>query len=287
MQARIVLQQQHKKMFPNDRPTFPQPPLQLGSSSERNDSSIRSNLPREASIKVRKTEYKQVLKARAMENLKDKRKLLRDQVRDPFAAHHQVGSSSSLEFNPYDEYMNACRLELERLMAEDKGSMTDDEYNELLWELQQEIENEFQEEDEEQLREYEEQQRLEAQDMDELINFYEKSVFLCPVCKKNNLHETKHSLCCKCGLRIPTSVRFYLLFFNYIYNNNYLSFFNHDATIFVEIGKFILKLMQLQLNGLSVKFVSQQVIDCYGEHKLQCNKGMFCDSSSVFWRILN
>ncbi|KAF0972487.1 hypothetical protein FDP41_009390 [Naegleria fowleri] len=218
-------------MFPNDRPTFPQPPLQLGSSSERNDSSIRSNLPREASIKVRKTEYKQVLKARAMENLKDKRKLLRDQVRDPFAAHHQVGSSSSLEFNPYDEYMNACRLELERLMAEDKGSMTDDEYNELLWELQQEIENEFQEEDEEQLREYEEQQRLEAQDMDELINFYEKSVFLCPVCKKNNLHETKHSLCCKCGLRIPTS-----------------------------------------LNGLSVKFVSQQVIDCYGEHKLQCNK---------------
>ena len=176
-----------KTMLEENSTTTPPPP-----SSE--------HMPRAASIKVRQSEYKDVLKKRAMDNLVEKRQQLRDVMRDPL--HYQ-----SLNF--HDEYVQSCKLELERILRQEKGTMTDDEYNNLLWELEQEIEKELKEEEEEFLKEYEEQQRMEAQDMEELINFYEKSVFLCPFCKKNYLHETKHSLFCKCGLRIPTSVRFY------------------------------------------------------------------------------
>ena len=75
-------------------------------------------------------------------------------------------------------------------------------------ELGKEIEKEVKEEEEEYLKQLEEEETLEADDLEQLINYYEKSVFLCPLCKKNHLLETKHSLFCKCGLRVPTSVRF-------------------------------------------------------------------------------
>jgi len=141
-----------------------------------------------------------VIKKRTMENLKRRRKELRDMIRDP-----------TLQFQhdeQYQEYINICKKELEDMLSREKGDMTDDEYFELLLEMEREIENEIRKEEEELIAEYELNQQMEALDMEELIDFYEKSVFLCPLCRKNPLLETKHSLFCKCGLRVPTSVRF-------------------------------------------------------------------------------
>lgn len=167
-------------------------------NSNQTDNSY--HLPRSASIKVKKGEYKDVIKKRTMENLKRRRKELRDMIRDP-----------TLQFQhdeQYQEYINICKKELEDMLSREKGDMTDDEYFELLLEMEREIENEIRKEEEELIAEYELNQQMEALDMEELIDFYEKSVFLCPLCRKNPLLETKHSLFCKCGLRVPTSVRF-------------------------------------------------------------------------------
>ena len=166
------------------------------------NTNISNNHLREASIKVKKSEYKNLIKQRAIQNVKEKRRQLQDLIRDPFS------NSNNNELAIHDEYIKACKLELERMLSEEKGSMSDDQYFELLVELGNEIEKEVKEEEEEYLKQLEEEETLEADDLEQLINYYEKSVFLCPLCKKNHLLETKHSLFCKCGLRVPTSVRF-------------------------------------------------------------------------------
>ncbi|EFC49338.1 hypothetical protein NAEGRDRAFT_78154 [Naegleria gruberi] len=162
------------------------------------------HLSREASIKVKKTEYKNIIKKRAIENVKEKRRQLQNMIRDPFS------NSNDENLALHDEYIQACKTEMERIFAEEKGSMSDDEYFDLLVQIGNEIENEWREEEENHLKQFEEEEALEAEDLQQLIDYYEKSVYLCPLCKKNHLLETKHSLFCKCGLRVPTSVCVFL-----------------------------------------------------------------------------
>ncbi|KAL9654651.1 hypothetical protein ABK040_006713 [Willaertia magna] len=151
---------------------------------------------RPSSIKEQRSFYKDVIRRRAFENVKEKRQKLLESIRE-----HEKDVCAEL----FEKYTKECKEELERLLIQEKGNMDEDEYMDLLIEIGNEIEEEIKKEEEELLlKEFEENEKIESEDLQELIDYFEKSVFLCPICKKNRLLETKHSLFCKCGLRIPT-----------------------------------------------------------------------------------
>ena len=180
-------------------------------------------------LKTAITNQKEILREKCFSRIKNKRKHILEQLRNvqnQCALSEEERDQLDREFleqqlkDILDECQNECEDELNTI-----------DYYELLAEMQMEIDEYYKQEEtdvleerdqySDELDEYEENLRFEQLMLNSDLpppDFEETDdncLVICPVCKRNELLHTPHSLFCQCGLRIVTEVSgYYSLIFN-------------------------------------------------------------------------
>jgi len=107
---------------------------------------------------------------------------------------------------------NCYKTTLQEVVKEEikNKELTEEEFIDLCLSIEEEIEQELRLEEEGILKAYEEQEIYEMEELEhykkELFSIQDPHFVICPSCQSNRLFSTKHSIFCKCGLRINTQV---------------------------------------------------------------------------------